>query len=158
MRQALTCIAFAALAAFALAVSAQGVTKDGKRIGTRDEYRVCLETADSVAPRQEELRVRAEKVNSEMKALSEEAPELNAAVRSADNDGVTGSRRTRLERRVKEHDVRLKAAQELQEKLNADVEVFNKYVADYRFNCTGVAFDNDDIAAVKKEREAAGKK
>ena len=158
MRRVSSSIAFILLAACACAAGAQQVTKDGKRVGTRDEYRACLNDADTVEQKQAELRTRSEKIAADMKVLNAEAPELAAAVKSADDDGLTGFRRTRLERRVKEHDEHLKEAQDREAKLNADVADFNKYVEAYRGRCTNVAFDNDDVAAVKKEREAAGKK
>ncbi|HUR88169.1 MAG TPA: hypothetical protein VMZ74_03695 [Ramlibacter sp.] len=158
MKHVLSSVAFVAIAACAAGASAQQFTKDGKRIGTRDDYRNCLNTADTIEPRQAELRVRSEKINNELKALNAEAPELSAAAKSADDDGLTGVRRTRLERRIKEHDARLKAAQELGTALDKDVEAFNNFVTDYKGKCSNIAFDNDDIAAVKKEREAAGKK
>jgi predicted nucleic acid-binding Zn-ribbon protein len=159
MKQAITTIAFVALAACAaVAIAQPKMTKDGKRIGTREEYAACLNTADDIEQRQNALRTRSETIAKEMKALNDESPELNAAVKSADDDGLTGIRRTRLERRVKEHDSRLKAAQEQEAALNKDVDGFNKFVEDYKGKCTGIAFDNDDIDAVKKERAAAGKK
>lgn len=159
MKQVLTSLAAVALAACAVTAIAQPqTTKDGKRIGTRDEYRACLNIADQVEQRQSELRTRSEALAKEMKTLNEEAPQLNAEVKSADDDGVSGIRRTRLERRVKEHDARLKTAQEQEAALNKDVDGFNQFVTDYKGKCTGVAFDNDDIDAVKKERAAAGKK
>lgn len=160
MKTVLKFLAFITFAACALAVSAQQTSKDGKRIGTRDEYRACLENADSIEQRQGELRSRGDKINAELKSLNDEAPELSAAAKSADDEGygLTGVRRTRLERRIKEHDARLKAAQDLQATLSGDVDGFNKFVVDYKGRCTNIAFDNDDVAAVKKEREAAGKK
>ncbi|HEY8049857.1 MAG TPA: hypothetical protein VIE63_11835 [Ramlibacter sp.] len=158
MRRVASSIAFTVLAACALTAGAQQMTKDGKRIGTRDEYRACLNDAETVEHRQADLRARSDKIAQQMKALSDEAPELAAAVKSADDDGLTGFRRTRLERRVKEHDEHLKAAQDDETKLNADVADLNKFTEAYRGRCTNVAFDNDDVAAVKKEREAAGKK
>ena len=159
MKQAFTSLAAVALAACALTVVAQPqTTKDGKRIGTRDEYRACMNNTDEIEQRQAALRTRSESIAKDMNALNEEAPELTAAVKSADDDGVTGLRRTRLERRVKEHDARLKAAQEQEDALNKDVQGLNKFIEDYKGRCTGVAYDNDDIDAVKKERAAAGKK
>ena len=158
MKKALFALTFLAAAAVSAGAGAQQFTKDGKRIGTRDEYRACLNDADTVEPRQAELRARSAKISAEMKELDAEAPQLEADAKSADNDGLTGFRRTRLEHRLKEHDERLHAAQDAAKKLDADVEALNKFVTDYRARCTNVAFENDDVAAVKKEREAAGKK
>ena len=159
MKKALTSLAAALLAACAVTAIAQPqTTKDGKRIGTRDEYRTCLNNADEVEQRQDALRTRSAPLAKEKKALPEEAPELSAEVKRANDDGVSGVRRTRLERRVKEHDARLKTAREQEDALNKDVEGLNKFIEDYRGRCTGVAFGNDDIEAVKKERAAAGKK
>jgi len=158
MNKAISSIAFTVIAACAITAIAQQTTKDGKRIGTRDEYRACLDNADQISQRQDALRTRSETLAKDMRALNEEAPELSAAMKSADDDGVSGVRRTRLERRVKEHDTRLKAAQEQEGALNKDVEDLNKFIVDYKGRCTGVVFDNDDIEAVKKDRAAAGKK
>jgi predicted nucleic acid-binding Zn-ribbon protein len=66
--------------------------------------------------------------------------------------------RTRLERRVKEQQAKLKSGQDSDTAYNADIESLQKTIADYREKCTNVAFDNDDVDAVKKERAAAGKK
>jgi hypothetical protein len=158
MKYVIHSIAFAAAAACAFGAFAQQTTKDGKRVGTRDELRACYEAQDAIAKRKPELEEAGRKRAAEAKELHESSEQLNSEVKHADDDNLTGLRRTRLERRVKEQEARVKAAQEADAAYQADVAAFEKSVEDYRAKCTNVAFDNDDVAAVKKEREAAGKK
>ena len=158
MKHVISSIAFIAAAACAFGVSAQQTTKDGKRIGTRDDYRWCMDTADSVAKRKAELEARSEKLKTEAQERSKAVEELNADIKRLDDESLTGIARTRLERRVKEQQARLKAGQESDATYNADVESLQKTVAEYQGKCANVAFDNDDVDAVKKERAAAGKK
>jgi predicted negative regulator of RcsB-dependent stress response len=152
-------IAFLAAAAFAAGACAQQqTTKDGKRVGTRDEYRACLDGNETIAKRRTELEERGAKRKKEAEELQAATQELNADIKKLDDESLTGIARTRLERKVKEQQNRIKAAQDSDVGYNADIAAYEQSVADYRGKCTNVAFDNDDVAAVKKEREAAGKK
>lgn len=156
LRHSLALVALAATCGLALAQPQ--TTKDGKRVGTREDLRACMATRDEIESTQKSLKERGEKIAADSKALSAETEDLNTQVKQADDDGLTGLRRTRLERKVKEHDAKLKSVQDAEAAFNADHEAFDKKVAGYHESCSNVAFDNDDVAAVKKEREAAGKK
>ena len=159
MKPVFTFIAFITAAACAFTVSAQQMTKDGKRIGTRDDLRACFDNHDRIEATQTRLKARGEKVAADAKEVTAESEQLNKEVKSADEDGLTGLRRTRLERKVKESQAKVATLNEEQAKLKSDAEALEKTVAAYREKCSGdIAFQNDDVAAVKQEREAAGKK
>lgn len=158
MKRALFALTFLAAALCATGASAQQFTKDGKRIGTRDELRACYDTRDAIDARQKDLIERRNKLSAEVQELNTEGEDLRQQLKQADVDNLSGLRRTRLERRVKDHDARLKEAQEKSAALDQETQGLVKQAEDQKKNCTNVAFENDDVAAVKKEREAAGKK
>lgn len=160
MKRALFAITFLAAAACAGGASAQQFTKDGKRIGTREELRACYDSRDSIDSHQKELIERRKKLESVVKDLNAEGEDLKKQMEQAEMDGLTGLRRTRLERKVKEHDSRLKEVQEQGATLDKDVNALEQQAQDHKQKCdpAHLAFENDDVAAVQKERQAAGKK
>jgi chromosome segregation ATPase len=158
MKRALFALTFVAAAACAAGAGAQQVTKDGQRIGTRDELRACYDTRDAIDVHQKEILERRKKLAGQADELKAEGDDLRTQVKQADDDNLTGLRRTRLERKVKEHDARLKELQAAAATLESDTNALEKQAEEHKQKCTNVAFANDDVAAVKKEREAAGKK
>jgi len=63
-----------------------------------------------------------------------------------------------LAERARKANERVQASHKADEAYNADRAKFDKDLAGYRENCVSLAFEPDDVDAVKKEREAAGKK
>ena len=160
MKRALFALTFLAAAACAGGAAAQQFTKDGKRIGTRDELRACYDSRDSIEARQKELIERRKKLESVVKDLNAEGADLKTQVEQADADNLTGLRRTRLERKVKEHDARLKEVQEQAATIDKDANALELQAQEHKQKCdpAHLAFQTDDVAAVQKERQAAGKK
>ena len=65
MKRALFALTFLAAALCATGASAQQFTKDGKRIGTRDELRACYDTRDAIDVKQKEIIERRKKLAAE---------------------------------------------------------------------------------------------
>jgi chromosome segregation ATPase len=156
-----TSIAFPALvlglaAALAFPAAAQAPAK--KRLGTRDELRACMNSEADIQAKQKTLKERADKLGEEAKALRVETEELAPEQKRMEaDDWATGPARQRLERKIKAHDSRLKAAQQAEATFDTDRVAYEKELADWREKCTTASFDPDDKAAVLKEREAAKK-
>ncbi len=72
--------------------------------------------------------------------------------RAESDDTLTGPRRDRLERKIRAHNAKLKEAQEVEAKYDADKAAFDKDLAAWREKCTNVQFMQDDLDAVKAEQ------
>lgn len=153
---ALPAVVLGLVAALAFPAAAQAPAK--KKLGTRDELRACMNSEADIQARQKTLKERAEKLGEEAKALRLETEELAPEQKRMEaDDWATGPARTRLERKIKAHDNRLKAAQEAEAAFDTDRQAFEKDLAGWREKCITVSFDPDDKEAVLKEREAAKK-
>ena len=153
---ALPALVLGLAAALALPAAAQAPAK--KKLGTRDELRACMNSEAEIQARQKTLKDRADKLGEEAKALRVEAEELAPEQKRMEaDDWATGPARQRLERKIRAHDTRLKAAQQAEAAFDTDRVAFEKDLAGWREKCTTVSFDPDDKEAILKEREAAKK-
>ena len=153
----LTPILLAVSAVLCLPAFAQ--TTDGQRVGTRDDLRACLDANDNATQRHKALKERAEKLSAEAKEVAAEEKEVNEETTLSRLDNrYTGPRLMKLERRQKDLRTRIEALNAAQVAFNAESAALQKEVDAQAAKCNGVAFKNEDLEAVRKEREAAGKK
>lgn len=151
----LTPIACAAvLAALSFSAAAQDAPK---KTLTRDEYRACMTSQDSLQARGESIKQRNAKLQQESDAIKAEEDELKAEQKRAEESSFPGAR-DRFERKVRTHSSRVKAAEEESKTLRAEADSFSKDLDAHNAKCSGVAINREDREAVTKEREAAGKK
>jgi hypothetical protein len=150
---ALPAIALGAIAASLLLPAAAQQAKDPtKRVGTRDELRYCTNTGPEIQARQKVLVERGQKLGEAAKAMQAETEEVQADQKRAEtDDSLTGPRRERLERKIRAHNAKMKEAQEVEAKFDADKAVFEKDLAAWREKCTNVQFMQDDLDAIKAE-------
>jgi hypothetical protein len=152
---AVSAVALGAIAASLLLPAAAQQAKDpSKRIGTRDELRYCTSASPEIQARQKALVERGSKLGEAAKQLKAETDEVMAEQQRAETDDTyTGPRRERLERKVRAHNAKLKEAQEVEAKFDADKAAFDKDLAGWREKCTNVQFMQDDLDAVKAEQK-----
>ena len=152
-------LSIAAAAAVCLGASAQQASST-KPAGTIDQLRACLNTQDDIEARQGALRDRGDKLAKAAEALNAQAKEINdEGARIAEDMNATGSgRRGRFERRERAYKQEAESLRSAQEAFNADRKKIEDDFAAFRQKCADVAYLQDDIEKVKKEREAAGKK
>ncbi|MEJ6020854.1 hypothetical protein [Ramlibacter sp. PS4R-6] len=152
----LTLVALAAT----LSLGAGAQQASGKRTGTIDELRACLNTQDDIEARQKGLKERSEKLVKAGEAFNAQAKEINEeAQRVAEDMNATGSgRRARFERKERAFKQEVEAHRVAQETFNADRAKIETDFTAFREKCAETAYLQDDIEKVKKEREAAGKK
>jgi hypothetical protein len=149
----------AALAA-TISVGAFAQSDAGKRTGTVDELRACLNTQDEIEARQKSLSERstqlartAETLNAQSKDMTEEGQ------RVTEDPSATGSgRRARFDRKERAFKQEVEAHRTATEAFNTERTKIETDFTAFRQNCADKAYQQDDIAKVKKEREAAGKK
>ncbi len=151
----LPAIALGAIAASLLLPAAAQQAKDpNKRVGTRDELRFCMSTSPDIQARQKALQERGEKLGEAARQIKTETEEMNAEQQRAESDDtLTGPRRDRLERKIRAHNAKLKEAQEVEAKYDADKAAFDKDLAAWREKCTNVQFMQDDLDAVNAEQK-----
>lgn len=152
----LLAIACGALVALALPAVAQ----DGpaKKTLTRDQYRACLDSADKLKARGEDIKARTDKLKSEIDAISAENDEIQKLEQKQKDMVMSAGDQRRFERRKAANTARGKASDEAKKTLTDDMASYTKEVEAYNGGCTGVSVYPQDREAVEKEREAAGKK
>ena len=135
--------------------AAQAQTKPAKLV-TRDELRACMNSEAELATRRKATEERASKNREEAAAIRAEAQELNEERARIGEDEYTKQERF-MARKVKPHNLRVKAAQENAEAYRAELESLNKGLLAYNEQCGGITFRSEDKEAILKEREAAKK-
>ena len=152
--------AFAALAAtLHMPAFAQQAADTNRRVATIDELRACMDGNDSSRERHKALQERGDKLEAEAKAVKAEIDQVNEeAAKLRLDSNVSPMVRDRFERRQKAATARSDALQKVSNAFNADREALNKDVEGMTAKCNGLAFRNDDLETVRKERAAAGKK
>jgi hypothetical protein len=149
-----------AVLAAALSLHAFGQANSGKRTGTIDQLRTCMNTQDDIDARQKALVERGnqltkatETLNAQVKDMAEEGQ------RVSEDPSATGSgRRARYDRKERAFKQEVEAHRVAQETYNADRKKIEVDFTAFREQCADTAYLQDDIDKVKKEREAAGKK
>lgn len=122
---------------------------------TREELRVCMNSEGELAKRRQGLEARGKKQSEEGAAIRDEAAELQQEMKAAEEN----SRNTdRVERKVRAHNLRIKAANDVLTALRGDVDQLNKDTNAHNDKCGGISFLPEDKEAILKEREAAAKK
>lgn len=156
MKKSFTLLALGAtisLAAFAQA------PETGRRVATIDELRACMDGNDALRLRKAALEERSGKLAEEARGIRSEVDELNDEANRARLDPTfSGARRERFERRQQAVNARSQALQQSSAAFEAERDAFNRDNAAMSARCGGIAFRNDDVETVRKEREAAGKK
>jgi chromosome segregation ATPase len=147
-------VTLAAISITLLSPAAAQQAKDpAKRVGTRDELRYCMSASPEIQARQQALKERGEKLGEAAKQLKAETDEITAEQQRAESDDtLTGPRRERFEKKVRAHTSKLKEAQEVEAKFDADKAAFEKDLTAWREKCTNVQFMQDDLDAVKGEQ------
>lgn len=144
------------LAAIAVqTVQAQAQAKPAKLV-SRDELRVCMNSESELAARRKASEARANQNREEAAAIRAEAQELTDERQRIGEEEYTKLERF-VNRKVKPHNVRVKAAQDAAEAFRAELESLNKSVVAYNEQCGGISFRPEDKEAILKEREAAKK-
>ena len=130
-----------------------------RRVATIDELRACMDGNDSTRQRHAALQERADKMAQEAKSVQADIEQVNEEANKLRLDAnISPMLRDRFERRQKAATARSEALQKTVAAFNADREALNKDIEAMTSKCNGVAFRNEDLEAVRKEREAAGKK
>ena len=148
----LATIASALLLSLATLQSAQAQTKPA-RVVTRDELRACMQSETDLAARRKAMEARNQKNGEEAAAIRAEAKELLEEKARIEEDNTKLERF--MNRRVKPHNVRVKAAQDNAEAFRTDLEGLNKSLIAHNEQCGGISFLAEDKEAILKEREAA---
>lgn len=152
-------LSLAAVAALLpLAVHAQQAPAAAGRTGTIDEFRACLNTQDEIEARQGPLRQRVGQLSKTAESLNAQAAELEEEAKRLTEGGATSGRRARHERKERAFQQEAEAHRVAQEAFNADRAKLESDFAAFREKCANVAYLQDDVEKVRKEREAAGKK
>jgi hypothetical protein len=148
------------IAAITVAFSATAIAQQatGKRNGTIDELRACLNTQDDIEARQKVLVERGAQLTKATEAFNAQAKELNEEGQRAAEDPAASGRRTRYERKERAYKQEVEAHAKAQEAYNTDRKKLETDFTAFREKCADTAYLQDDIEKVKKEREAAGKK
>lgn len=147
-----------AIGLFLAAIAVQTVqaqTKPAKLV-SRDELRVCMNSESELAARRKASEARANQNREEAAAIRAEAQELTDERQRIGEEEYTKLERF-VNRKVKPHNVRVKAAQDAAEAFRAELESLNKGLVAYNDQCGGISFLPEDKAAILKEREAAKK-
>lgn len=144
------------LAAFgALAILQPALAQDkAARTVSRDELRVCMNSESDLAGRRKALHERATASREEQKSIAAEAEELGKERQRLEDEQKSMDR---FERKVRQHNGRVKTANEQSTALRAELETLNKELVAYNDKCGGIAFRPEDKEAILKEREAAKK-
>ena len=139
------------LLALALGALAQAAAAQAPRVISRDELRACMDSESQIAARREAVAARSKAQETEHAAIRAERESLQAEQKRV--EAGEGSR-DRLERRGRVFNERLKAANDVQAQIAAEVDAVNKALAAYNDKCGGVAFKDEDREAILKERAA----
>jgi len=145
---------FLALAMGATLQVAQAQT--APRMIDRDELRACMESESQLTSRRESVEARSKQQTAELASIRAESEALQAERKRLEEGGV-GSR-DRLERRGRAYNERVKAANDAQAQLRAEIDAVSTALAAYNDKCGGTVFKDEDKEAILKERAAAGKK
>jgi septal ring factor EnvC (AmiA/AmiB activator) len=121
---------------------------------TRDELRVCMNSEGELATQRQALEARGKRQAEEAAALRAEAAEL-----AEERDALQQRQASmdRFERKVRDHNLRIKTAQTGADALRTDLETLNQALLAYNASCGLVSFSVEDKEAILKEREAAKK-
>ena len=162
MKKLLALVALGAtlhVAAYAQAQPSQPAASAARPVGTIEELRACMDGNDSTRQRHAALQERADKMAQEAKAAQAEIDSANEeANRMRLDSNVSPMLRERFERRQRAANARSEALQKTSTAFNADRDALNRDIAALTEKCNGLAFRNDDLETVRKERAAAGKK
>jgi hypothetical protein len=149
-------LSIAALAA-ALAIPAAAQTPAPTKTLTRDEYRACMDNQDTLKARADAIKERTAKLREEGDAIKAEDEQLQAEQKRVEDSSVMGAR-DRFERKVKAHNARARAAEDVSKTLRADAEKWTADLDAHNGKCSNVSVNREDREAVDKDRAAAGKK
>lgn len=149
LRSILPSLALAlALPTFAQAPAAKPVT--------RDELRACMDTEAQVSSRREALEARGKKVADERSAMKAETEALSAEEKSIRDDDYKA--KDRFNKKLKEAKAKIQTVNASSDAFRAEADAFSKELDAYNQKCGGIAYLQEDKAAILKEREAATKK
>jgi hypothetical protein len=125
------------------------------RLVTRDEYRACLASGDSIHARQQDLEQRNKRAADDAAAMRTEAAELaDEQKRLEEHPNLP---RTRFERRVAAFNAKVPVEKERAGALKSDLEAFNAAVVAHNGQCARITVRDEDRDAVVKERESKAK-
>ena len=125
------------------------------RMINRDELRACMDSESQIAARREAADARSKAQVAEHSAIRTEREAIQAEHKRVEEG--SGSR-DRLERRVRVFNDRLKAANDVQAQISAELDSIGKALGEHNARCSGTAYKDEDKEAILKERAAAGKK
>jgi hypothetical protein len=147
-----------AVIAATLSLGATAQQPAGKRTGTIDELRGCLNTQDEIESRQKVLVERGAQLTKATETLNAQSKELAEEGQRASEDAAASGRRARFERKERAFKQEVEEHRKSQEAFMTDRKKIETDFAAFRQKCADIAYAEDDIDKVKKEREAAGKK
>jgi len=154
-----TLLASLALAATLHSPAFAQAADTNRRVASIDELRACMNGNDATRQRHQALQERGEKLVQESKSVQADIDAVNEeANRMRLDSNISPMVRDRFERRQRAATARSEALQKTSAAFDADREALNKDVAELSAKCNGIAFRNEDLETVRKEREAAGKK
>ena len=120
----------------------------------RDELRVCMNSEGELAGKRQALEARGKRQAEEAAAIRVEA---DAMTEERDALQQRQASMDRFERKVREHNLRIKTAQAGADAVRAERETLNQALLAYNASCGLVSFSVEDKEAILKEREAAKK-
>jgi hypothetical protein len=147
-----------AVLAATLSLAAFAQPAAGKRTGTADELRACLNTQDDIEARQKAMRERGDKLSKTTETLNAQVKDLAEEDKRSSEDPAASGRRTRYERKERAFKQEQEAHRAAQEAFNADRTKIETDFTAFREKCADTAYLQEDIDKVNKERQAAGKK
>jgi chromosome segregation ATPase len=129
---------------------------DSSHVATRDELRACLDGEDSLKAKRADLEARAKQNTEDATAINKEGEELKEEQKRAE-DSTLPMARDRVERRIRQYQAKVKAAQEKEEGVRTGLEDLKKGIDEHNARCNGISFNPEDKEAILKERAAKGK-
>jgi chromosome segregation ATPase len=126
------------------------------KIATREELRACLDGEESLKAKRADLEARAKQNTEDAAVINKEGEELKEEQKRAE-DSTLPMARDRVERRIRQYQAKVKAAQEKEEGVRTGLEDLKKGIDEHNARCNGISFNPEDKEAILKERAAKGK-
>jgi chaperonin cofactor prefoldin len=142
-----------------LGLATQGICAQpaqAPKLSSRDEYRVCLDEGDKLAPRLPVLQARLKDHNQALKRLQDEMVAHAATQPAVDVFDQTAV--DEFNTKMESLNQRMKALNDQADEFNSEQIAYNTQVAAANKRCAGMVVTLNDRDAVRRERLTQGKK
>lgn len=158
MKTSTLCFFGATLAAVIAFQAAAQPAAPAPRAVTRDEFRACLATQDDLLAKRASIEKRNNEIKTEQEEITAESAQMELEAKRMIGETGSSPRAERFERRTRAHNLKVKALGEKSKSVNDEVTALNAATKGYNESCGNMLVKEEDREAVRKEREAAGKK